>query len=89
MPEMLRCMSPVMAHPVISRARNNQVAFGEKRTSTGRRSRLVWSRMTLNGHPARAQSRLNRVPDYTFTPAPGHTCRCRIPDHRPTFGCYR
>ena len=35
-----------MALRVISRAHNNQVAFGEKRTSTGRQSRPVRSRMT-------------------------------------------
>jgi hypothetical protein len=40
----------VLAHRVISRAHNNQVAFREKRTSTGRQSRLVWSRMTQTGH---------------------------------------
>jgi len=39
-----------MAHRDISRARNNQVAFGEKRTSTDRQSRLVWSRMTRSSH---------------------------------------
>ena len=38
-----------MALRVISRAHNNQVAFGEKRTSTGRQSRPVRSRMTQNG----------------------------------------
>jgi hypothetical protein len=39
-----------MAHRVISRARNNQVAFGEKRTSTGRHDRLARSQMTLREH---------------------------------------
>jgi hypothetical protein len=42
--------SLVVALRVISHARDNQVAFGEKRTSTGRQSRLVWSRMTRCGH---------------------------------------
>jgi hypothetical protein len=37
-------------HSVISSGHNNQVAFGEKRTSTGRHDRLAQSRMTLNGH---------------------------------------
>jgi hypothetical protein len=44
--KLLRCMSPEMPLRVISRGRSSQVAFGEKRTSTGRQSRLVWSRMT-------------------------------------------
>jgi hypothetical protein len=42
----LQRMSPVLALRVISRAQNNQVAFGEKRTSTGKQGRLVWSRVT-------------------------------------------
>ena len=41
---------PLMALRVISRGRSSQVAFGEKRTSTGRQSRLVWSRMTQLRH---------------------------------------
>jgi hypothetical protein len=40
------CFWPFASFP---RARNNQVAFGERRTSTGRQSRLVWSR-TQSGH---------------------------------------
>jgi len=43
-------MSLELAHRVISRARNNQVAFGEKRTSTGRHNWPVLSRMTHLGH---------------------------------------
>jgi acetyl esterase/lipase len=39
-----RC--PLLALRVISRARNNQVAFGEKRTSAGRQNPLTWSQMT-------------------------------------------
>jgi hypothetical protein len=45
----LRCMSLLLAHRVISRARNNQVAFGEKRTSAGRQNPLTWSQMTQTG----------------------------------------
>jgi hypothetical protein len=53
MAHMLAMECRVVAHRVISRARNNQVAFGEKRTSTGRRGRLAKSRMTQSGdYPA-------------------------------------
>jgi len=44
--QFVRCMSPHMAHRVISRAHNNQVAFREKRTSDGGRHRLAQSKMT-------------------------------------------
>ena len=40
----------VLADRVISRARINQVAFGEKRTSIGRQDRPVQSRMTQLRH---------------------------------------
>jgi len=42
-------MSPFMALRVISRGRSSQVAFGEKRTLSGRRGPLAKSRMTWSG----------------------------------------
>jgi ABC-type uncharacterized transport system substrate-binding protein len=47
---LLLCMTPVMAHRAISLQSSASVAFGEKRTSTSRQSRLVWSRMTQLRH---------------------------------------
>ena len=49
---LLRCMSPVLALRVISRAPNNPVAFGAKRTSTSRQPPLNRSKMTRTGLPA-------------------------------------
>ena len=45
---MVRCMSPKVAHRGISRRSKNSVAFGAKRTWTGRQNRLDRSKMTLN-----------------------------------------
>jgi len=42
-------MSQEAALRVISRTRNNQVAFRQKQTSAGRQYRLAQSKMTLSG----------------------------------------
>jgi hypothetical protein len=42
---LLRCMSPEVAHRVISRQCSTSVALGVKRTSTGRQSQLPRSKM--------------------------------------------
>jgi hypothetical protein len=50
MAHMLAMECRVVAHRVISRARNDEVAFGVKRTSMGGQGWVAQSRMTLNGH---------------------------------------
>ena len=41
--------------------RNDEVAFGVKRTSDGRQDRLVSSRLTLNGNRA-SPDRIHKIP---------------------------